>query len=519
MGAAFALSCLMVMGFLPLGSLGYAETSQVGEGTPVVVEAPESSPQPETPDASDDTSAPSDTPVETPSEPTADPQPPAEDPAPVIPTEPVNDRTWFIGADDASAVVAELWNDGTFVIDGAGDTLVFEDAKSVPWLEAGLAADIKRVIFADAIAPKSLAYWFEGCVNLTELASVPAALDMTHTFFDCPKLKDLPDDFTLAPDAKAKACFGFTETPAEPLTTTYRGTDPTVLAYDWTQDGRALVNPDVPVTPETPDTGTDQPENPAHNPDGEATTPTDPTDPTNPTEPTNPDGSTTPTEPANPDDPINPTNPVDPANPTNPADPADPTTPDATTPTDPDATPSDPALNPDTTTPSDPTLNPDATDQPTDEVPPAEEEQPVEPPAPQVSITVPSSVSLILGQNGPNSASISVSLVNNSEAPAEVVGVRLKKASTDLPAGTWSLVSAQTGAHFVDNARFTPLGLEAVLDTPVMLPSSAESIDLVWEGTFTDLGMKTLLETAAASEGSFAYGTLIWHIEAADSTV
>lgn len=497
-GAAFALSCLLVVGFLPLGSLGYAETPQVGEGTPVVVETSEASPQPETPNPTDDASMPSDTPVETPLEPTVEPQPPAEDAAPVTPTEPVNDRTWFIGADDASAVVAELWNDGTFVIDGAGDTLVFEDAKNVPWLKAGLAADIKRVIFADAIAPKSLAYWFEGCENLTELASVPAALDMTHTFFNCPKLNELPDDFTLAPDAKTKACFGFTELPAEPLTTTYSGTDPEVLAYDWVQDGRALVNPDAPVTPEAPDTGTSQPESPTPNPDGEATTPTDPTDPTdptNPTEPTNPDDSTTPTEPANPDDPTNPT------------DPTDPTTPDATTPTDPD------------TTPSDPTLNPDATDQPTDEVPPVEEEQPVEPTVPQVSITVPSSVSLILGQNGPNSASISVSLANNSEAPAEVVGVRLKKASTDLPGGTWSLVSVQTGAHFVDDARFTPLGLEAVLDTPVMLPSSAESIDLVWEGTFTDLGMKTLLETAAASEGSFAYGTLIWHIEAADSTV
>ena len=273
-GAACVLTCLLVVGFLPLGSLGYAETPQVGEGTPVVVETPESLPQPGTPEITDETSTPSDTPVETPSEPAVEPQPPAEDPAPVTPTEPVNDRTWFIGADDASAVVAELWNDGTFVVDGAGDTLVFEDAKSVPWLKAGFAADIKRVIFADVIAPKSLAYWFEGCENLTELASVPAALDMTHTFFNCAKLKELSDDFTFAPDAKTKACFGFAETPTEPLITTYRGTDSAVRAYDWAQDGRTLVNPDVPVTPDAPDTGTDQPENPAPNPDGEATTPT-----------------------------------------------------------------------------------------------------------------------------------------------------------------------------------------------------------------------------------------------------
>ncbi|MEG2478591.1 MAG: hypothetical protein RSA81_10370, partial [Gordonibacter sp.] len=67
--------------------------------------------------------------------------------------------------------------------------------------------------------------------------------------------------------------------------------------------------------------------------------------------------------------------------------------------------------------------------------------------------------------------------------------------------------------HFVDDARFTPMGLEAVLDIPVGLPANSGVINLAWEGSFTDYGIKTLLSAAASSDGSFTYGTLIWHVE------
>lgn len=464
--AACVLSCLLVVGLLPLGSLGYAETPQAGEGTPVVIETTEPQPQPETPNIQDEAPTPAVPSVTTPSTSEVAPQPPVETPAPA---EPVNDHTWFIGADDPSAVIAGLWEDGTFVIDGAGDVVAFKDAESVPWLKAGFAPDIKRVIFADAIVPKSLAYWFEGCENLAEIANIPGGVkDLTHTFFDCPNLTELPDDLAFAPDAKFEATFGFSKLPAEPLTTIYRGTNDAVLTYNWPQDARTLINPDAPITPEPP---TDQPD--AVIPDTEK-------DPD-----TNLD--------AEPTDPIEP---VDPAESTDLAD----STGDL--------------ANPDTESNSDVTAEPDAiTDPAANETPAVEEPQPATPPAPQVSITVPSSVPLLLGQDGPNSASISVCIANRSEAQASIVGVRLKKANTDLPGGSWSLVS-QNGTHHVDDARFTPLGLEAVLTTPVVLPPNSDNISLIWEGTFSDYGMKTLLEAATASEGSFAYGTLIWHIEA-----
>ncbi len=107
-----------------------------------------------------------------------------------------------------------MWDDGTFVVDGVGDTLAFESADEVPWLADGVADDIKRVVFADAVEPSSLAHWFEGCANLEEVANVPADVkDLTRAFFDCPKLVELPDDLAFADDAILEECFGFAELP------------------------------------------------------------------------------------------------------------------------------------------------------------------------------------------------------------------------------------------------------------------------------------------------------------------
>lgn len=126
-------------------------------------------------------------------------QPESEPIAPDAPIVPEYERAWPIGADDASAVLAELWPDGTFVVDGSGETVAFDDVKDVPWLAAGVADDIKRVIFADKVEATSLAHWFEGCSNLSEIANVPASVeDLTRAFYDCPKLVELPDEFAFA---------------------------------------------------------------------------------------------------------------------------------------------------------------------------------------------------------------------------------------------------------------------------------------------------------------------------------
>lgn len=452
--AACALSCLLVAGLLPFGSRGYADPSEASEGTPVVVETAEEQPLVEG-------GAVEEQPVPEVEEPAAEPIPepapapnpePAPAPAPE-PEPPAADNVWPIGADEPSAVVAELWDDGTFVVDGAGSTAEFAKAGEVPWLSEH-AADIKRVVFADDVKPASLAHWFEGCVNLKEVANVPAKVrDLTRTFFDCPALEELPDNFALMPDAKADECFGFSELPAQPLETRYRGTDEGVLAYAWDLDGRTLVNPDAPITPEVP-ASPDEPDQ-VEVPDSN--------DETVPAE----EPETGPEQEA----------------------PADPTEPEA----DPEP----------------------AVDQPQPETPAPAETTPEPQPAPQVSITVPSSVPLMLGQDGQNSAAIPVSVANRSDADVRIVGVRLKRSDVDLPGGSWSLVSSRTGTHFVDEARFTPLGLEAVLDTPVILPADSETMSLVWEGSFTDFGMKTLLKAVVEADGTFTYGTMIWHIEAA----
>ena len=135
--------------------------------------------------------------------------------------------------------MAELWPDGTFVVDGSGETVAFDDVKDVPWLAAGVADDIKRVIFADKVEATSLAHWFEGCSNLSEIANVPASVeDLTRAFYDCPKLVELPDEFAFADEAVADECFGFEEPAETLLATVYRGADENVLRYAW-KIGRA----------------------------------------------------------------------------------------------------------------------------------------------------------------------------------------------------------------------------------------------------------------------------------------
>lgn len=478
-GAAFALSCLLAFGLVPLGVQRPAEAAPEGEGTPVVVEAANSGSRIEggataeqpLPEAGEPKSGQDEPAVVPPaSEPAPDPEPapaPPADPEPVpAPEPPAADNVWPLGADEPSAVVAELWDDGTFVVDGAGAAVEFAAAEDVPWLSEH-AADIKRVVFADDVEPTSLAHWFEGCGKLQEVANIPAkASDLTRAFFDCPLLKELPDNFALMPDAKADECFGFSEPRVQPLETIYRGSDEGVLAYAWARDGRTLVNPDAPVAPEAPedtnppdaDPGQqgDQPEAEGPAPDGEAVPADDPE--------------------AVPED----ESPLDPAELPADADAAEP-----------------------------------AADEPQPEAPASGESAPEPQPASQVSITVPSSAPLMLGQDGQNSAAIPVSVANRSDADVRIVGVRLKRSDVDLPGGSWSLVSPRTGTHFVDEARFTPLGLEAVLSTPVILPADSENMNLVWEGSFTDFGMKTLLKALVEADGTFTYGTMIWHIEAA----
>ena len=383
--------------------------------------------------------------VTTPSTEPSPPTAPVESPA--TPSVPEYENAWPIGLDEAAAVVAELWDDGTFVVDGAGDTLAFESADEVPWLADGVADDIKRVVFADAVEPSSLAHWFEGCANLEEVANVPADVkDLTRAFFDCPKLVELPDDLAFADDAILEECFGFAEPPDEPLSTVYRGADENVLAYAWDLDGRSLVNPDASEPPAVEE----------------------PADPEAPAD----DSSDEPAD-----------------------DPAE------------DAVEAPLPESDEPPVPTEETSEPEA--EPV--VPNAPEEE-----AAQVNITIPSSVSMMLGEDDLNSATIPVMVANRSERAVAITGARLKRSDMDLPGGSWSLSTESGATTFVQDARFTPLGLEVTFDRPVILAAGDMGTQLVWHGTFTDYGMRTLLDAVIASgDSGFTYGSMTWIVSAA----
>lgn len=447
-GAAFALCLLLVFGLLwpvPVSFAAEEAEAPAGDVDNVVVETP------------------------APSEPAAKPEPqpqPDSQPEPTVPETPVapepeHENAWPIGADEASSVVAELWADGTFVVDGAGETVAFDDVEDVPWLVAGVADDIERVIFADKVEASSLAHWFEGCSNLREVANVPADVeDMTRAFYDCPKLVELPDEFAFADETVAEACFGFEEPAETLLTTSYRGADENVLAYAWELDGRELVNPDAPEPP-----AAEEPKDPV-----ESETPEDAENAEDPNASKDPDASAD--EPAE--------------------------------------QPADERADELANVPAEETPAPDAAPEPEPEPAPAPQEEA------QVNITVPSSVAMMLNAEGDNTALIPVAAANRSERSVAIIGARLKRASQDLPGGSWSLTTESGSTTFVEDARFTPLGLEVTFDRPVILAAGDESTMLVWHGTFTDYGMKQLVGAAVdAGDEGFAYGSMIWIVAAA----
>ena len=548
--AAFALSCLLVLGLVPFGSLGFAETPssdtaapKAGEGTPVVAvvggkpadqagskDEPTSDEPSRTEEAAPIVSDASETPDKSEAEAPAPVEPsakPNEDSGAVeVPK--VDELAWYIGRDDAGAVKAELWPDGTFVLDGSGATVAFDEtekpdgAKAVttPWIADGYADQITRVVFADAVQPESLAHWFDGCVNLRSVSHIPASVKdltcafrgcakldealrlprgvqllgsafkgcaslaaapaipasvkdassafegctalaalpsfegapaaMDRMFFDCPNVVDVPDAFAFG--ASSKACFGFEKQPAEPLATAYAGSDEAVLAYDWAADGRELVVPE-PSAAEEPPAGEEGSANPGDESDvveGE--------------------------------------------------------------PADAPGSEAEDALAGEATEEGAEGAALEAKVEPElGLATPAAEEAAA---SKQVSITVPSSVPLLLNANGQGASAIPVSVANRSDAAVRIVGVRLKRSSVDIPGGSWSLVSQDTGTRFVEGARFTPSGKEAVLTTPVELAANSPERQFTWEGAFTDFEMKSLIKMATDADGSFTYGTMIWHIEA-----
>ena len=80
---------------------------------------------------------------------------------------------------------------GWLTISGSGEAPVFQSADDQPW--AAVRDQITEVWFEDVetLTIPDLAYWFEGCVNLTTAELPLAPIIGRHAFYNCPKLSTL----------------------------------------------------------------------------------------------------------------------------------------------------------------------------------------------------------------------------------------------------------------------------------------------------------------------------------------
>ena len=80
---------------------------------------------------------------------------------------------------------------GWLTISGGGEAPVFQSADDQPW--AAVRDQITEVWFEDVetLTIPDLAYWFEGCVNLTTAELPLAPVIGKHAFYNCPKLSTL----------------------------------------------------------------------------------------------------------------------------------------------------------------------------------------------------------------------------------------------------------------------------------------------------------------------------------------
>ena len=80
---------------------------------------------------------------------------------------------------------------GWLTISGSGEAPVFTSADEQPW--AAVRDQITEVWFGDVetLTIPDLAYWFEGCVNLTTAELPLAPVIGRHAFYNCPKLSTL----------------------------------------------------------------------------------------------------------------------------------------------------------------------------------------------------------------------------------------------------------------------------------------------------------------------------------------
>ena len=90
-----------------------------------------------------------------------------------------------------SSIRWSLDEKGWLTISGSGEAPVFQSADDQPW--AAVRDQITEVWFEDVetLSISYLAYWFEGCTNLTTAELPLAPVIGKHAFYNCPKLSTL----------------------------------------------------------------------------------------------------------------------------------------------------------------------------------------------------------------------------------------------------------------------------------------------------------------------------------------
>ena len=95
------------------------------------------------------------------------------------------------GTIPGSSIKWSLDSKGWLTISGSGEAPAFTSADDQPW--AAVRDQITEVWFEDVetLTIPDLAYWFEGCVNLTTAELPLAPVIGKHAFYNCPKLSTL----------------------------------------------------------------------------------------------------------------------------------------------------------------------------------------------------------------------------------------------------------------------------------------------------------------------------------------
>ena len=95
------------------------------------------------------------------------------------------------GTIPGSSIKWSLDSKGWLTISGSGEAPVFQSADDQPW--AAVRDQITEVWFEDVetLSISDLAYWFEGCTNLTTAELPLAPVIGKHAFYNCPKLSTL----------------------------------------------------------------------------------------------------------------------------------------------------------------------------------------------------------------------------------------------------------------------------------------------------------------------------------------